>query len=397
MKYLVIINKTSTMSRRFKAMFLERKEENYQIFDLLEQKANDLPTLTNDNIDVFQASKLNADNIEDIEPLMRAIGFRKCDLCGAWITPQDIRYGHSEYDGDKRYCPVCTAKKNGKRLPKHGYHSTSHLVRVINADGENFDLSNVFGIGFEAEYYNPNSSDGYIKCTDTFYEMACDDSPNRMFRLENDGSCSGEIISNVFTKKALYAFNFEVITDVLKLNGNVDGNRYAGLHVHLSKLWLGANNDPKTQCLNYLKLQYFMKSYEDDFFKLSGRKDRSVMGYCQFFSYREIEEMKNDIQHNDNPWDYMPCDHGGGSGCALNSSGKTIEFRIGANTNDPERLRHYILFILGITEGIKNVPFEKCYCLGKVTKMVPADTMAYWRRHGCFLNTNAIDTRGVTL
>ena len=184
---------------------------------------------------------------------------------------------------------------------------------------------------------------------------------------------------------------------MLKLNGNVDGNRYAGLHVHLSKLWLGANNDPKTQCLNYLKLQYFMKSYEEDFLKLSGRRGREVMGYCQFFSHSEIERMKEYIKHYDNPWGYMPDDHGGGNGCALNSSGKTIEFRMGANTNDPERMKHYIRFILGITEKIKNVPFEKCYCLGKVTKMVPADTMAYWRKHGCFLNTNAVDQRGVTL
>jgi len=168
--------------------------------------------------------------------------------------------------------------------------------------------------------------------------------------------------------------------------------------VHLSKLWLGANNDPKTQVLNFLKLQYFMKCYEEDFFKLSGRKSRDQMGYCQFFSLSEIERMKSAIQHYGNDaWDYMPCDHGGGEGCALNNSGRTIEFRIGANTNDPERMKHYIRFILGITEGIKNVPFEKCYCIGRVTKLVPTDTMNYWRKQGCFLNTNAINERGVSV
>ena len=399
MEYLVLINRTNSINPtpRFKALLFKRTDENAPIYDLLEQKAQDIPTLTQENLATAVETKLNSDNIEDIEPLMRAVGFRKCDVCGEWITPQDIRYNHSEYDGSNRYCPKCTAIRQGRRIRKNGYHCTSHLVRVINGDGEHYTLDNVLGIGFEAEYYNPNNCSDFIKCTEAFYALANEHSLNRMFRCENDGSCSGEIISNVFTKKALYAFNFEIITDVLKLNGNVDGNRYAGLHVHLSKLWLGSDSDPKTQCLNYLKLQYFMKSYEEDFLKLSGRRGREVMGYCQFFRYDEIEQMKTYIMRYDNPWGYMPDDHGGGDGCALNSSGHTIEFRIGANTNDPERMKHYIRFILGITEGIKNVPFEKCYCLGKVTKMVPADTMAYWRKQGCFLNTNAVNERGVTL
>ena len=163
------------------------------------------------------------------------------------------------------------------------------------------------------------------------------------FRVERDCTVSGEIISNVFTKKTLYEFDWSIITDVMKVNKNIEGNDEAGLHVHASKTWLGSNDDPKTQCLNFLKLQYFMKSYEEDFLKMSGRK-RERMGYCQFFSHSEIENMKSYITRYDNPWGYMPCSHGGGRGCALNNSGKTIEFRIGRNTNDPERIKHYLRF-----------------------------------------------------
>lgn len=397
MKYLIIAIKNEQTG--YYDGVITKETDLY--FNLLVDKTADLPLATPHNAGepkvriIFNDSDYEND-INGVRWVVRRhLGFRKCDICGDWITPQDIRNGVSTWDGDKRRCGICSAKEN-RQLSRalHSYHSTQHLVKVINGLGENFTLSNVLGIGFEAEYQNREDNDQYIKCTDTFYDLSNPESRNFMFRCERDGSVSGEIISNVFTKKALYAFDFSVITDMLKLNGNIEGNNQAGLHVHLSKLWLGT--DKKEQCLNFLKLQYFMKSYENDFFKISGRNSRENMYYCQFFSNEEIENMKSRIQHYDNPWDYMPCSHGG-CGCALNASGATIEFRIGRNTNDPERMKHYIYFILGIVENIKNVPFSKCYCIGKVTRLVPQETMNYWRKQGCFLNTNALDTRGVTL
>ena len=390
MKYLVIAVQSNN---GFNATLYER-DNNTALFDFIEEQTRNCNIIDEFNYSGMTNGRMVADNIEDIEPAMRKIGFRKCDICGAWVPPQDIRNRVSTWDGATRKCGLCVAKETFKTLPLHGYHDTSYEVRVINGDGENFDLSNVLGIGIEVEYYNPRQDNRTIKCTNAFYEIAKEDALNRMFRCERDCTVTGEIISNVFTKKSLYDFDFQILTDVLKLNGNVEDNDEAGLHVHLSKLWLGTNN--KEQCLNFLKLQYFMKSYEEDFLKMSGRK-RERMRYCKFFTDIEINEMKNDILIEDDPWDYMPHEHGGGDGCALNASGATIEFRIGKNTNDPERMKHYLRFILGITENIKNVPFSKCYCIRKVTRLVPEDTMNYWRKQGCFLRTNAINERGVTL
>ena len=395
MKYLILAIKNN-INGGYDAVIIK---ENELYFNLMVEKTADLPVATPNNVGepkvriIFNDSEYNEDTNGVRWVVRRYLGFRKCDICGEWITPQDVRNGVSTWDGEKRKCALCSAKENEQRLRLAQYHDTSDLVRVINGVGENFTLRNVLGIGFEAEYYHGTYHDETIKCSKAFYDLANDNSRNRMFRCEQDGSVSGEIISNIFTKKSLYDFDCSIITDMLKLNGNIENNNKAGLHVHLSKLWLGT--DPKEQCLNFLKLQFFLKSYENDFLKMSGR-NREDMYYCQFFSFGEIERMKRDILNENDPWDDMPCSHGG-CGCALNASDNTIEYRIGKNTNDPERMKHYLRFILGMVENIKNVPFSKCYCIGKVTRLVPAETMNYWRKQGCFLSTNALENRGVTL
>jgi hypothetical protein len=119
------------------------------------------------------------------------------------------------------------------------------------------------------------------------------------------------------------------------------------------------------------------------------------MEWCNFYTIRQIQDMKDLILQSSehDVWRRMPCSHS----YALISSGATIELRIGKSTNDPEKIKHYLRLILGIVENIKNVPFEKCYCLGRITRLVPSETMNYWRKQGCFLNTKAINERGVTL
>ena len=46
------------------------------------------------------------DDLAQTETFMREIGFRKCDMCGAWIAPQDLP--SSVYMGNNiRYCATC--------------------------------------------------------------------------------------------------------------------------------------------------------------------------------------------------------------------------------------------------------------------------------------------------
>ena len=370
------------------------------MFDYINQTSSQLNDLTGENMSTILSGKIVFEDnpSTEQEQVMRAMKMRKCDICHSWVTTQDIVSNASVYNADEglRYCATCFAIKQvrDEYLPKKirlaSYHDCRRTDSVINADGENYTLDDVKGIGVEIEIYNGRYV-SEIKSTPEFYKIAGAHSRKRMFHCEQDGSVSAEIISNVFTEKSLRDFDWKIITDVMILNGDIKNNVKAGLHIHFSKTWLG--DDEKEQAYNYLKLQYFLKSYEDDVFKMSGRQSRSVLGYCNFYSLSMIEEMKRNIVENQRYFNYMPSSHT----YALINSRKTIELRIGASTQDPERLKQYILFWVGVVKNIKNVPFDKLYCLKRVFKQVDAETLNYWRNKGLFMKTNANEVRGVSI
>ena len=344
----------------------------------------------------------DTENDPVFENAMRTLGFRRCDRCHAWVTPQDIRAGLSTWDrmNSVRLCADCIANEErdiarNPRISLSGYHSTSGSVRVINAEGETYGLDNVKGLGIEME---ANASErivsrNQIKTTQAFYRMANPRSRNRIFRCEQDCTVQAEIISNVFTKKSMYDFDWNILAEQMRYMGNDESIANVGFHVHLSKLWLG--DTTKEQALNFLKLQYILKAYENDWLKISGRRPNE-MGWCQFYSMSSIEGFKAALESGEyegNEWAVYPSSHG----CALIRSGATIELRIGKSTNDGEKIKHYLRLVLGIVENLKSVRFEKIYCMSKIFKLVPSETMNYWRKYGCFLNTVAADNRGITL
>ncbi len=322
---------------------------------------------------------------------IRTLGVRFCDNCHAWIMPQDIASGASIYDRNAglRYCVTCSANRP-RTIECATYHSSNDW-RYVTVDNGTLTTSRLHdgdkGVGYEVEFYNGRTHLSAIKSTNAFYSLAKYNTSNWLFKVEQDCTVSAEIISNVFSKEAVEAFDYNILTDVMKLNNHIEDCEEAGLHVHISKAYLG--DTPKEQCLNFLKLQKFMKMYEDDFFKMCGRHNKGeAMSYCRFFDFEEIERMKNYILANDNAWYAMPDDHGS----ALTSSGHTIEWRIGANTTDPERMKMYIRFLLAISENVKNIPEKKVYCLNKMFRLVPQDVLDYWHKKGCFLKTVALDS-----
>ena len=344
---------------------------------------------------------LESDIESDLESAMRTLGFRRCDRCGAWVTPQDRRTGASTYDRDTgRLCPSCVARAEEEtarnpRISLSGYHTTSSNARVINAEGESFTLDNVQGVGIEMEANASTRivSNNSFKATDAFYRMARPGVRNRIFRCEQDCTVQAEIISNVFTKKSLYDFDWNILGEQMRFMGNDESVANVGFHVHLSKTWLGTTQ--KEQALNFLKLQYILKAYENDWLRISGRRP-DEMRWCSFYTMQSIEQMKQQLEsgrYAGYEWSVYPSSHG----CALISSGATIELRIGKSTNDGEKIKHYLRLVLGIVENLKNVRFEKIYCMSKIFKLVPSETMNYWRKNGAFLNTVAAENRGITV
>lgn len=355
--------------------------------------------ITNDNYNDIEFEMgyciIEAEDYNNIDSfaykMMRKYGFRKCDGCGDFITPQDIRNNVSTYDCDehKRLCAKClNAPTRKRKISLAGYHESSGQVRVINGENESFDLSNVMGIGIEFEINSHDNivRNGKIDCTEDFYREANPHSRNRIWRVEKDCTVKVEFISNVFTKKAFNAYDLNtLVQQALKLH-NDESIPEVGLHVHLTKTWLGLAE--REQVLNFLKLQYFVKSYEKDFRKICGRKE-SEMRWCNFLTLEQIQALKQDIADG-RGWDAVTDYHRYG----LINSNNTIEWRFFKSTNDSTRIRMWVDLILAITENIKNVPFEKCYCLNKVLKQVPANVLDYWRQRGAFLSTNAKETRG---
>ena len=401
MKILIIANRQNGF---FNASLFER--EKCLTFDMLEAAFENEPRITHNNYNTINRGVIVGNSFDEIETEMRDIGYKQCDFCGEWCSPQDCRSGTSVWDSaiQKRYCPQCYERthNNSRLILLNEYHSTSHLASVINGEGENYTLDNVKGIGIEMEVntsVNGVVRNGKINCTEAFFDLVKPHCRKKYFRLEKDCTVLYEIISNVFTEKSLLDFDWEILTNQLKLSHNDERITRVGFHVHLSKLWLG--DDPKTQVLNFLKFQYFLKSYELDWKKISGRnlENSRDFDYCQFYSLGQVNELKDNLKdmvnnHPDyNPWGVVSCSHGD----ALISSRNTIELRIGKSTNDPVKIKHYLALLLGIVKNLANVPFEKIYCLRKVLRLVPQETLNYWRSKGCFLTTNATENRGVSL
>lgn len=325
------------------------------------------------------------------EHVMRWLGYRKCDVCGAWVSPQDIHNRLSTYENGQRRCATCIANEaaqeaNSKRIRLGAYHSTRNF-KVWTPDGNTDILPEGKYVGIEMEmngaYHKVRS--GVFKATDEFYAIANSRSRKQVFHCESDCTVAAEFISNCFTKESFKLFDWSILTDQLKRLGNDEHYAQVGFHIHLSKTLLG---DTESQQIdNFLKLQYILNKYENDFYKVSGRNSRSEMGYCRFWSIDQIERLRANTH-----WYEMPCGHDS----ALISSGHTIELRICHSTNDSDRIIHTLELVWNLVENIKNVRWEKLWCLGKLFKSVPTETMNYWRQKGCFLHTYAVSERGMS-
>lgn len=345
---------------------------------------------------------------------MRSIGWRKCDNCGEWVSPQDIRSGLSGWhrDEQKRLCRVCEAVwrlTQPKFINLGYYHENQENWRVINAEGEDFNLDNVKGVGLELEVNNamhcrPRINGDRMASTDDFFKIADPEMDNqkKVFFCERDVTVAAEIISNTFSKKAFEEFDFSVLTDQARFVGNDESTPNVGLHFHISDTWLGETASERVA--SYLKVLYFVNAYQSDFEALSHRKvggisDSEAFHWCSFASKSQILQMAKDANghiaegHDDWALSEFFVQHGS-TGCAVIHSGKTIEFRIFHSTNDPVRIKQLGRFLMGLCEGLAKVSPSKCLALGKAFKYVPDDTKAWLRSQGLFLKSLAVAENG---
>ena len=352
-----------------------------------------------------------SDNIDTLERAMRDIGFRKCDKCGKWFAPQDLST-HTHYMGnDTRYCNACFEQEYKNLYVIRSYHSDyngwgndarDNTVRYFKQDNETMDENNFKGYGFEIEIDNNNNSRMRVRKDNRYYARVTDDfynlngkSRKTHFKFEMDGSLNYgyEMISQVFSRKYLEQLDFNIIADFMKKAGHDDNVKSAGIHLHISKTIFGDN--PKEQAINFLKLAYFMTIYKEDFIKLS-KRDENSMNYCKFYTYDEIKDYHETIKRLDlsrNATDYLNSNH---NRCLINSKA-TFEIRIFRSVADATWMKNCFLLMAGISENLKNVPFNKIYCLSKMFKNVDEKVINYFRKQGLFMRTYASEKKGEQL
>jgi hypothetical protein len=387
---------------------LETSLQSKETTSIFQQQANDYiisnATLLTTTINLYELTsntmyyfdsdeELTEDN--NLVKIMRRLGVRKCDYCNQWIMAQDIH--SSEYNSRtyKRMCATCISNANRFTQEVFHYHGSGRYFRYLQLAEEQMTEADFQGVGIEMECDKSGSSiirNDRISLTERFANANKHGrSSHYVWRAERDSSIRNgvELISNCMSLSYAKAYDWSILTDLMKHLGADDSLDSSGFHIHLSKTIFGDNE--KEQALNALKLYYFMSMYEDDFFKISGRSSREAMEYCNFSTKSEIERIKNYILARQSDFfNYFPSGHNR----AIISSGKTVEIRIFKSTSDPERIKHTINLIIGLCKHLKDVKWEKIYTFSKTLKDVDKDTLNYWRKRGCFMKTMADEKRG---
>lgn len=348
-----------------------------------------------------------------IESYLRSLSFRKCDHCGRWVTPDEVRSERSVWHRSEgiRLCPECEAARSAAmanamshKIAMNSYHDCHYSgFEVLNFEDEAYTIGSLKkGIGIEAECNGRNvrvDSDG-IESTPDFwsYFVGNANCVKPVFFVERDCTVAYEVITNVMTQKFFRNFDWDILTNMLKKTGNEPDYPDVGLHMHLTKTWLG--DDVATQLKNFYKILRFVAMYQDDFQALSGRK-ASQMEWCSFATLGTLKERWDaakaciDAGRPEDGWEAFQVRHGS-EGCAIiASSNNTIEFRIFHSTNDPERIRMIGLFLMGLCEGISATSEKKIFSLSKSFRLMDDEVKAWLHKNGLFLHTKANEQRGI--
>ncbi len=342
--------------------------------------------------------------------LLRALRFRVCDRCGRWLSPTMLD-AESTWDraAGERVCNAC--RENDRSILVNGYHrddsrqaGTETVIAdngtafsVISEEGETAE-ERALTVGFELEACAPDRA---LTRNDRFEAIPDYWAVKDHFKHERDGSLSDgglEFVTQVFTLGHFRrSADVEAVCSQAKALGADDRDPHSGLHVHVSKKFLG--DTPAEQSETALKIEAFINEYESDFVALSGRNPGS-MGYCALSSARSVDdlfaEVKACLGQGANPFGQVGMLRNNHSRAVnFRGMGATMEMRIYKSTTDPVALRDAVEFTVGLVTGLRKTPFRKIFVLGKALRDVPADTMARLRAKGCFCRTHAQgDTRG---
>ena len=337
--------------------------------------------------------------------LLRILRFRVCDRCGRWLSPTGLDQASTwDRQRQERVCNEC--RENSREIRVCGYHGDGSTVAgaestrgdngstysLLAAEGETEETKKLT-VGFELEASNPRRSltggNGTFEATPEYYRI------RSHFKHERDGSLSSggvEFVSQVLTLKYFRENrDVEAVCDQARTLGADDRDPRSGLHVHVSKAFLG--DTPEEQAETACKAEAFLLKYQSDCLALCGR-DPAQMGYCRFSTSVDVdrlfERVKAAKEAGEDPFGRL-LDLGNSHSRAINFRGKgpTVEMRIFKSTTDPVAVRDAVEFTVALFQGLRKTPFKKIYALGKVLRYVPEGTLARLRSKGIFCRTQA--------
>lgn len=242
----------------------------------------------------------------------------QCEDCGNWYEYEDSL----RYTGGGSYCCDC-AKYHSVICGYHDHHGDYYPVGGDWCD-------NLIGLEIESDYYDGAETD----CAEELHALF--NRGREILAFEEDCSLSEgfETITHPHTLEAIRAFDFDLLCDTMQGFGACANPYTAGLHMHFSRSWFGADTEEQQATIGRL-----MRAYSENWDALvclSNRGDSySIENYANPPTiYEECSDL--DIYaENRGGW--------GNRYRAINCENRnTIEFRLGAGFLDADYMRAWL-------------------------------------------------------
>ena len=282
----------------------------------------------------------------------------ECADCGELFDVDDMQYHE---DDDCYYCEDCFEEHDN--IIK-AYHDAPCLKFVGNPKKIWKGLQHYLGIELEVD-------NGYDR-EDCAKEIA---KIEQNVYFNRDGSLNNgfEIITQPHTEEAFYKINWQKIFDICKQYGFSSHDAgTCGLHIHISRQWLGSTKD--AQDLAVRKLILFYHTYWYDIVKLSRRTEHQANDWAQDYCVNNRKELAENIKYKNYGRYY-----------AINNCNRnTVEFRLGRGTLNAESFYAWIDFNLTLVKNIKKVKMADLVNPQKWLVGLKPTTIKYIQEKGAF-------------
>ena len=284
-----------------------------------------------------------------------------CESCENYYEDCDC----GSYDSyDCWYCNDCYEDCHHSIIKD--YHDRPMIEYIGKLKAQYKGLQHYVGLELEVDKGHEKE-----KCA----ERIADIEKNVYFNKDGSLSNGFEIITQPHTEEALYNIKWQEIFDACKEYGFSSHDAMTcGLHIHISREWLGRKKE--TQDLAIRKLILFYHTYWTDILKLSRRTNEQANDWAQDYCVNNRKELADGIKKG-----YY------GRYYAINNCNRnTVEFRLGRGTLNAESFFAWIDFNLTLVKNSKKCKLNDLTNPTLWLKGLKDSTIKYMKEKGVFTN-----------